>query len=226
MMGDDMLDLNLKQTALILRLIYPFWTIIAFYGLMIVPDQMIDPDNAMATAANLLEHETLFRSGILASLLTQVIQIGIALLLFHLFVGVQRRTAFLLTILAIVSVPIAMLNEIFVFAALFSRDDPTLMAGFLRLQQQGIGIASIFWGLWLFPLGALIYKSGWFPKFVGVVVIIAGIGYLLVALLGIVSPRPNPVLDILEILTFGEVVWLLWLVIRGPKWSITTRTAL
>ena len=69
-----------------------------------------------------------------------------------------------------------MLNELNNAALLLLHDSQQMML-FLDLHSQGVIIASIFWGLWLFPLSYLIYKSGYFPKIIGTAVIIGGFGY-------------------------------------------------
>ena len=106
----------------------------------------------------------LFRAGIVGSLITQLIFIFVVLLLYKLFESVSKNHSLLMVVLALVSVPIAMLNELYNVAALLLLKNPDQMMFFLNLHAQGMVIASIFWGLWLFPLGSLIYKSSYFQK--------------------------------------------------------------
>ncbi len=122
-----------------------------------------------------------------------------------------------MVVLALVSVPIAMLSSLNLVAALYLLDSPEQMMLFLNLNAQGIVIASIFWGLWLFPLGYLIYKSGYFPKIIGLLVIVAGIGYTLDSFLKLLLPEFERILSVLEIMTFGEIIFLIWLLIKGAK---------
>ena len=108
------------------------------------------------------------------------------------------------------------LNNSFIILDEAQNTTPEQMMMFLNLNVQGIIVASIFWGLWLFPLGYLIYKSGYFPKFVGVAVIFGGIGYLLDSFMKIIFP----VLDVsvaTSILTMGEMVFVLWIIFFGAK---------
>lgn len=122
-----------------------------------------------------------------------------------------------MVVLALVSVPIAMLSSLNLVAALYLLDSPEQMMLFLNLNAQGIVIASIFWGLWLFPLGYLIYKSGYFPKIIGLLVIVAGIGYTLDSFLKLLLPEFEVILSVLEIMTFGEIIFIIWLLIKGAK---------
>ena len=124
------------------------------FGLLYVNSQLVVSDDAVATANNLVSNELLFRAGIVSNLITQLLFIVIPLFLFRLFEEVDRIQALLMVILALVSVPIAMLNELMNVAALLTTSDPGQMQLFVDLNAQGVAIASIFWGLWLFPLRA------------------------------------------------------------------------
>ena len=95
--------------------------------------------------------------------------------------------------------------------------DPGQMQLFVDLNAQGVAIASIFWGLWLFPLGILIIRSGYFPKIVGWTVIIAGIGYTLDSFLKLLVPEFAALSVIFQVMTIGEIVFLLWLTIKGAR---------
>lgn len=197
---------NSKQKIVTwLRILYPIWAIIGMFSLMYVPSKL---SNAAEIAAN----ELLFRSGIVGSLVTQLLFVAVALLLYKLFKEVNNNQAGLMAILALIAVPIAMFNEIFKIAALYN---PEQALFFLNLNLQGIIIASIFWGLWLFPLGYLIYKSTYFPKWIGIAVIIAAVGYTLdsfAKLLNYTALAP-----VFEIMLFGEMIFIFWIVIRGAK---------
>ena len=85
------------------------------------------------------------------------------------------------------------------------------------MNQLGLVIAFIFWGLWLFPLGSLAIKSGYFPKLIGYCLYIGGVGYLLGAFITILEPSLDVFYEITEILTIGEVLFILWFVIKGAK---------
>ncbi|MCB1516933.1 MAG: DUF4386 domain-containing protein, partial [Hyphomicrobiaceae bacterium] len=75
----------------------------------------------------------------------------------------------------------------------------------------------IFWGLWLFPLGYLVGKSGYFPRILAYFLYAGGIGYVLGVLLHYLMPGENIITTICDVLVFGEVVFLLWLIVFGAK---------
>ena len=91
------------------------------------------------------------------------------------------------------------------------------MMFFLTLNDQGILIASIFWGLWLFPLGYLIYKSGYFPRILGALVVLGGFGYLLGSFTHFLFPHYEALFPVFDLMTVGEVVFMVWLVLKGAK---------
>lgn len=207
-----------KKIATSLRVLYPIWAIVGIVGLLYVPSKLIVIENPILTAQNIENNEGLFRLGIASSLITQLLFIVVALLLYKFFESINKTQASLMAILALVSVPISMLNTLNRVAALQALDQPDQMMFYVNMNSEGITIASIFWGLWLFPLGYLVYKSGYFPKLIGIAAIIGGIGYTVGSFTKILTPEFHGLIEICEYLTFGEIIWLLWLIIRGPKW--------
>jgi hypothetical protein len=104
------------------------------------------------------------------------------------------------------------------YLTVFTADQlQALVMVFLELQKLGTLIATIFWGLWLFPLGYLVYKSGYFPKIFGVLVIIAGFGYLLGSFTHFLLPNLEAIFPVFELLTFGEVIFMVWVLLKGAK---------
>jgi hypothetical protein len=96
-----------------------------------------------------------------------------------------------------------------------------LVTLFLNLNEQGQLIAIIFWGLWLFPLGYLIYRSGYFPRILGILVMMGCFGYVLDSLTHFVLPNyanyEAILLPVVTLLTIGEILFMIWVVLRGAK---------
>ncbi len=223
-------DLSQRKAVTVLRLLYPIWFVTGLFGIMYVPTTLIVSGDAATTANNILANELLFNMGIVASLLTQLILIFVVLALYKLFKPVNKNHAFLMVTFALVAVPIAMLNTLNRVAALLIVKGPdylstfepsqlqSLMMFFLDLNAQGVFIASIFWGLWLFPLGYLIYKSGYFPRILGILVMLGGIGYTVDSFIRLLLPSFESIfLQALLILTVGELIFIGWLVLMGAK---------
>jgi hypothetical protein len=89
---------------------------------------------------------------------------------------------------------------------------------FLRLHHHGVLANEIFWGLWLFPFGGLVYRSRLLPRFLGVWLIIGGFGYLAISFTGLLLPQYE---DMVSNIAFpgmlGELAIMLWLLIKGAK---------
>lgn len=214
-------DFSQKQTVTALRIIFPLWSIVAMFSILYVPGKIMVSGDEVATIGNLLTYETLFRWSIFGNLLTQVLLIFAALLLYKLFKSVNKKHSLMIVVFALLGLPIDMVNNLNKFAALHIIHNPeisdSLAMLFLNLSEDGLVVASIFWGLWLLPYGWLVYKSGYFPKILGIFVIIAGIGYLLLVSLSIVVPEKEALIETVNYLTMGELIFMLWLIFKGAK---------
>ena len=228
-------DLTQKKAITILRILYPIWFVVGLFSIMYVPATLIVAGDATTTASNIMANESLFRMSIVGSLITQLIHIVVVLVLYKLFKTVNKDHALLLVVLGLVGVPISMLNTLNRVAALllasggdylkvFSSEQlQALMMFFLNMNEQGIFIATIFWGLWLLPLGYLIYNSGYFPKILGVLMILAGIGYTLEPFVRFLLPNFTAIiLPVLYLLVMGEIIFMGWVVLKGAKIPETT----
>jgi hypothetical protein len=211
-------------------LLYVLMSIVGFFAMAYVPSKLIVHGNAAATANNISASETLFRLGIAGELIGQAGFIFVALALYDLLKGVSRRRASLMVTLIVVSIPIAFLNELNSIAALvlvrgadfltvFEKPQRDALAMlFLNLHGHGFGVAEIFWGLWLFPLGLLVYRSRFLPRFLGVWLVFAGFAWVILSLTGLLLPQYQDKVDAYsQPALFGEIALMLWLVIKGAK---------
>ena len=221
---------SIKKQARIAGLWYLLLGISAPIGLMI-PSEIMVPGDATATADHLRASETLLRIGIGSELFYQIIAIFLVLALYRLFKAVSEKHAVLMVILgALVSAPIVFVNVLNEIAALilvgsanflsvFDRHQLDALAYlFLRLHSQGIVIAAIFWGLWLFPFGILIIRSGFIPRFLGLLLFIAGFAYVADSFTSLLLPSYRPLVSqFTGILEIAEVPIISWLLIWGAK---------
>jgi hypothetical protein len=211
-------------------LLYVLTSIVGFFAMGYVPGKLIMDGNAAATASTILAHETLFRLGIAGGLIGQAGFIFVAWALYDLFKGVNQRLATLMVILIVVQVPIAFLNELNAIAALvlvrgadflsiFDKPQREALAMlFLNLHGHGFNVAEIFWGLWLFPLGLLVYRSRFLPRFLGVWLAIAGFAWVILSLTSLMLPQyQHKVYTFSQPASFGEIVFMFWLLIKGAK---------
>ena len=200
------------------------------FALLYVPRTLIVRGNAAATANNVLAHETLFRFGIVADLISAVIFVCVAVALYRLLSEVQKTIASLMVCLVLVSSAVGFLNVLNNIAALtlfrgtdflkvFDKPQRDALAMlFLRLYGQGLVIDELFWGLWLFPFGVLVMKSRFIPRIFGVLLIINGFAYVIVSLTSVLAPAYASAVDRYAFIPeTGELWIMLWLLIRGAK---------
>ncbi|MFB3813704.1 MAG: DUF4386 domain-containing protein [Terriglobales bacterium] len=199
--------------------------------LLYIPSTLFVRGNATATANNIAAHEGLFRLGIVADLFTGTMVIFLVLALYRLFKAVNQAQAVLLVILGgLMVAPIYFVNTLNDAAALIlvrgadflsvfdkpQRDALAML--FLRLHHHGVLANEIFWGLWLFPFGILVYRSGFIPRILGVWLIVNGFAYVAISLTGLLLPRyEEMVSNIAFPAMVGELAIMLWLVIKGAK---------
>jgi Domain of unknown function (DUF4386) len=219
-----------KKTARIAGLLYLVNAITGFFGIVYVPGKLIVSGSATATANNILASEGLFRVGIVSELICAVEYVFLLWVLYRLFSGVNKTQASLMVILGLAFIPIMcvnLLNEIAAltllrgadFLSVFDRRQLESMAMlFLDLHRYGYIIGWIF-GIWLFPVGVLVFRSGFLPRIVGVLLIAAGFGYLADSLTPLLLPNYADVVGRFAsiLLTLGEPVFILWLLIRGAR---------
>ena len=211
-------------------LLYVVGSIPGVFALLYVPSKLIVHGNATATAHNIAAHETLFRFGIAADLISQAIFIFVSLALYDLLKRVNHRQALSMLILILVAIPIAFLNEVNSIAALilvrgadflsvFDNSQRDALAKlFLNLRSGGFDVAGIFWGLWLFPLGMLVYRSGFLPRFLGVLLMVGTFAYLSNSFTSLVLPNyAAAVSQWMDPLQAVEIVFMLWLLIMGAR---------
>lgn len=220
----------LKKTARVAGLWYVLCAIIAPIALLYIPGKLIVKGDATETAHRILASEMLFRIGIASYLVGTVLGIFVVLALYRLFKGVNQQQALLMVIFSLVQVPITFINELNQFAALAlirggnfmsvldkpQRDSLAMLC--LHLYEQGYVVAEIFWGLWLLPMGLLVIRSGFIPRILGWWLLGNGFAYLLLSFTGMLWPQYQPtVWKFGQPFFFGEVAFMLWLVIVGVR---------
>jgi hypothetical protein len=206
--------------------------------LIYIPAKLFVPGDAAATANNIASHEMLFRLGILAELFNAVAGIFMALAFYELFKRVNWKLAALIVLLGGVMPSAIYFANVGTDAAaltlargggglltarganvLSAFDQPqreALMMFFLHLHNQVITAAQIFWGLWLLPLAILVWRSRFLPRFLAVWLILNGLAYVAISLVGLLMPRyAGRVSNILFPALLGELVLMLWLITRG-----------
>jgi hypothetical protein len=197
--------------------------------LIYIPNKLFVHGDAAATAANIAAHPWLLRFGMASDLFGAVVLIFLVLAFYRLFKGVDQQLAVLLVITG--GVMPALINFVNVvndagalmvaqgpgFLSVFDKPQrDALVMVFVQLHHHQIIAAEVLWGLWLFPMGALTYKSGFMPRFIGVWLFINGFAYVVLSLTGLFFPDyQDKVFMYSQPALFGELAIMLWLVIKG-----------
>lgn len=202
----------------------------AFSQLYVRPGVMVAGDPA-ATAQRIRSSATLFEIGVAADLVSITSFIILGLVLYALFAPVDRQASLAFVILNAIAVAILGVNLLNHAGALVMATEPayTTAVGaeaadalallFLDLQRRGYLIAQIFFGLWLLPLGYVVYRSAYFPRLLGVMLMLGCFGYVADVVVVSMSPGFESRLSAFLALPagLGEIAFLLWLLVKGVR---------
>lgn len=221
-----------NKTARVAGVLYLILIIGGIISLAYIPSQLIVLDSASKTYENITNSEFLFRIGIISGIITFLIYIILPLALHRLLHAVNRLYADLMVIFALISVPIFFVNILNKFSILTLINKPEFIEnlGKTELQTQvmfhidsynnGLELSQIFWGLWLFPFGYLVFKSGFLPKLLGILLMAGCFGYLITFFGGFLYPGFDETI-ISDIVGYpaplGEIGICLWLLIMGTN---------
>lgn len=229
----DNKEYPLKKTARLAGFLYLIWILSGLYSLMFIPSQIDMNGDAAGTAHNILSHEFLFRTGIINDLINSSIWIVMILLLYRLFKPVNKYLVKVLFAFVIVQIPAVFILEGFNLTALMFLKGEGLQTfeavqrldlaiQFLKFGDYAVLALEFYWGLWLLPLGILSWRSGFIPRFLGIWLIINGIALLILSFSDILFPQYRDMIFKIAIpAMFGEVAFMLWLLIKGVKNNVS-----
>jgi hypothetical protein len=208
--------------------IYLLLVVTGIFGFF-VPQTLIVPQDAAATAHKILASETLFRLAIISGLIATIAFVFLARELYRLLSSLNKPRASLMVVLVLLSIPISFVSSLNEIAALRLIDGPEIsglatsqMNGlatfFLGLSSDTSSLNSIFFGLWLFPFGLLVIKSGFIPRILGYLLIIAGGSYLVGSLDFLLGHPLGPIVSSLATVGYlGELAVVAWLVVKAAQ---------
>ncbi|HWO65636.1 MAG TPA: DUF4386 domain-containing protein [Umezawaea sp.] len=178
------------------------------------------PGDAAATAANVRASAALFRVAFATDVLNIVCFLVVAVLLHAVLGEVNRPVALAMVVFNAVAVAIMGVNMVNHAGALrAATTSDALVLQYLVAHADGYLVAQVFFGLWLFPLGYLVFRSGWFPRALGVLVMAGSAGYLGDLVAGLLSADLRSALSpvLLGLASVAEVSLLLWLLVRSVR---------
>jgi hypothetical protein len=186
---------------------------------------MVVPGDAAATVRNIAASEALFRLSLVSDLIRQALLMLLPLILYKVLKPVNKTIASLMVIFYLVCVPISLLNELNHFAVLLLSSDAgyltvfkadqlnALVMFFLDLRKYGTFIAQFF-SFWVLLLGYLVFKSGFLPRILGILLMLGGLSYTVSAILFFLFPSFDATL--FGLFAFiAESLFYLWLLIKG-----------
>jgi hypothetical protein len=214
-----------KRLARLAGLFYLIVAVTGGFSQLVVRDSLVEPGNPAATADNIATSAGLFRTAFATDLVNITFFVLAALTLYALLERIDDRIALGMVVFNTVAAAIMSVNMINHFAALrvatTSGESDALVMLFLDMHSKGYAIAQIFFGLWLLPLGYLVYKSGFIPRALGVLLMVGAFSYLTELVVGFLFPglAESILLVIAMPAAFAEVSFTIWLLARG----VTTR---
>jgi len=201
--------------------------------------RLIASGDAVSTAKNIMAAESLWRIGIAGDIIMHVFDIPVMLVLYILLKPVNKNLALLAVLFNIIQTAVLVANKLNLFMPLFllgSVDylkafEPSQLNAlsylFVRAHDIGFGIGLIFFGFACLVYGYLLFRSGYFPRAIGVLILIAGLSYLTNSFTLILAPAyAGIVLPILGLALIGELSLGLWLIVKGvnvPMWEKRAR---
>jgi hypothetical protein len=199
--------------------------------LIYIPAKLFVSGDAAATAANIAAHQTLFNAGVASEILCPIVLIFLTLAFFRLFEDVDRGLAVQVILFGgVMPGTIDFLNAAFDLGALMAVRGPQFLSAFSKPQQDALAMvflrlgdhsntaSEMLWGVWLLPLGLLVYKSRFLPRFIGVWLLLNGAAYVAVSLTGVFAPAyQGKLFNLLFPVMMAEIALMLWLVVRGAK---------
>jgi hypothetical protein len=220
-----------QQTARLAGALYLAMSLPGALALTYFPSVFSVPGNAAATASRIAAAPGLYRLGVLADLTCAVFAIWLGMVLYDLFQGVHRGQARLMVGFVFGMVAIGLVNTVLMAGPLVTTggaaylsvfDKPqrdALALGFWSLRSQGLHVATMYWGLWLLPLGVLTYRSGFLPRLLGALVFIAGCAYVIDSLAYYLLPEHARLIANLSVLPqgLGEGGFMFYTLIKGVR---------
>jgi hypothetical protein len=221
---------EIRRTARQAGLLYLAMSILAMLSYFYLHRLFFMPGDPAATARNIHASEQLYRLSILVDLVTQFLFITVVLALYRLFEDVDRNQARLMVALVGTAIVVQFGTSVLKAAPLVFLSGAGHLSVFSRPQLEELSYLSLslvgkqgeiltsIWGLWLFPFAVLTIKSGFLPRFLGVLLILSGVAYVVSSATSIAFPEyVNTIRPFAMPLYFGEFIVVLWLAIMGAK---------
>jgi hypothetical protein len=220
----------IKKTAKLTGFLYFLLALAAIYSFMYVSPKTMVAGDIAATAEKMANNEFLFRTSIASDVITNILFVILIIFLYRLFRQVNETLSLFMAGLAFVAIPVSFTGESLRLIALeifkgnllrsFSTEQVQDVAGtLLKIGNYTGQLVTFHWGLWLIPMGWLVYKSGFIPKILGILLFVNGFGYMISSITFILFPEWVPAVSKIVYPTYfiGELPLIFWLMIKGIR---------
>jgi hypothetical protein len=221
-----------QRLARVAGVLYLLIAVVGAFSIAYVPSVIVVPGDAATTAANLMANRGLFAAGTVADVVVMLSEVALSVMLFVLLRAVSPTLSLIamvsrLMMVAVMAInllvnvmPLVLLSEAHLVSGLAPEQLQAAALVMFRAHQYGIYVWDIFFGFHLAVLGYLIFRSGYFPRFLGVVLMAGSPGYFLEGLRNVTFIDAGPfgllVVGLLVVASIGELAFALWLLLRGP----------
>ena len=221
---------SLRSTARTAGILYLLMSILMILGYMYFPARFFAAGDAAETARRIMGNELLYRISILNAAAAQILFVFVVVNLYELFKDVDGRLARLMLALVCVGVSAELVNVAIRMTPFVLLGGADFLAVYTRPQLEAMSLALIriannlgqlllvVWALWLFPFGKLTMRSGWFPRWLGILLLVSGVAYLATFLTSMLFPEQRVLVrQVMTPFYFGELVMVLWLTFVGAR---------
>lgn len=228
------MSISINKTARIGGILYLVIIAAGLYSEMFVRAKLVVTGDAVATANNIISSQLLWRTGIAADLLMHICDIPLMLIFYLLLKPVNKNLALMALLFNLVQTAVLVVNKLNLVVALFPLGDADYLKSFdpqqlytftylsIKSHEYGFGLGLIFFGFTCLVAGYLIFKSGYLPKTIGVMMQIAGLCYLLNSFALILAPSfADKIFPMVLLPPFvAELSFCLWLLFKGVNMRI------
>ena len=218
-----------QRYARIAGIMYLAIIALGMFGELYVRGTLVVPGDAAATSAAIAASPLLWRTGIVGDLLMQVLDVPVIVVFYYLLRPVSRSLALFATLINLVQTAVLVMNKLNLMVPLFVLEKSSHLAAFspeqlhamsslaIKAHTYGFAIGLIFFGFACLATGYLIFKSGYLPKILGVLTVMAGFSYLINSFTLLLAPSfADAISPAILIPAFvGELSLTLWLIFKG-----------
>ena len=234
-MMDRAVETSPRLLARIAGAFYLLTIVMGVFAEVFVRGTLVVRDDAAATATNILAHEPLYRFGLATDLTMIACYIAVTLLFYGLFKPVSRSLSLLAAFFSLVGIAVLAVNSLNHLAPLVFLGSAHYLSAFettqlqalalmsLKMHARGYTIAVVFFGVYCLMIGYFVFRSGFLPRILGVLMAIGGLSYLTnsfaIFLLPTLAARLPDIMVLGVIAELSLCLWLMVVGVNAPKWE-------